>query len=162
AEQNALRSGNYTAVRAVQAALEEVEEAVRLFVSREFLVLLAQEQAWKKQPLRVGQVRLATNQVRVQLVHDSFPEQPVWLEFADTATTITAGLTPAPWLGELPGPEQRALRYALAVLFQLAGAEEVREWTEAAADRNGVLTGAVASNRLALSDGALSVRDVGI
>ena len=87
AEQKALRTGNYTSVRAVQAALEEVEEAVRLFVVREFLVLLAQEESWKKQPLQVGRIRLATNQVRVELLHNDFPEQPVWLEFADTATT---------------------------------------------------------------------------
>src|SRR5438270_4118893 len=77
AEQKALRTGNYTSVRAVQAALEEVEEAVRLFVVREFLVLLAQEESWKKQPLQVGRIRLATNQVRVELLHNDFPEQPV-------------------------------------------------------------------------------------
>jgi hypothetical protein len=151
AEQRALETGNFTPVRACQAALEEVEEAVRLFVSREFLVLLAQEEAWKKQPLVVGSIGLATNQVRVELVHAATPDQAAWLEFADNGTILTAGLTPAPWLRELPGPEQRALRYALAVLFQLAGADHVREWTWAENDenRNGVLTNRVAGYRLA-------------
>jgi hypothetical protein len=137
AEQTALETGNFTPVRAWRAALEEVEDAVRLFVTREFLVLLEQEEAWKKQPLRVGRIRLATNQVRVELLHDGFPEQPVWLEFEDNGTSLTAGLMPAPWLRGLAVPEQRALRSSLTVLFQLAGADEVRdvEWAE---NRNGV------------------------
>jgi hypothetical protein len=182
AEQKALESGNFTGVRACQAALEEVEEAVRLFVIREFLVLLDQQDGWRaghpsgvrrqesggrsqrsevqlptsdfrpptsdscllppascRNRLNVGRVRLATNQVRVELVHDGFPDQPAWVEFADTGQALTAGLTPAPWLRELPGPEQRALRYSLAVLFGLAGANEVREWAWED-NRNGVLT----------------------
>src|SRR5207248_4550687 len=49
AEQSALVTGNFTPVRAWQAALEEVEESVRLFVTREFLVLLEQEEGWQKQ-----------------------------------------------------------------------------------------------------------------
>jgi hypothetical protein len=127
AEQKALATGNFSAVRSVQLHLEEVEEAVRLFVQREFLVLLEQEDAWQKQRLQVGRISLATNQVRVELVYIAQPQQPIWLEFADDGTILSAGMTSAPWLLELPGPEQRWLRYALTVLFQLAGAE-MRPW----------------------------------
>ena len=76
---------------------------------------------------RVGPIHLATNQVRVELLHAKYPDQPVCLEFAFNGQTLTAGLTPAPWLQDLPGPEQRALRYALSVLFQLAQSEETGE-----------------------------------
>ena len=140
AEQQALATGNFTPVRTWQAALEEVEEAIRLFVAREFIVLLEQDEAWKKKAFQVGRVRLATNQVRVELGHANFPEQSVWLEFEENGRTLTAGLTSAPWLRDLPGPEQRALRYALAVLFQLAGADEVRPlaWEQ---NQNGVWAG---------------------
>jgi hypothetical protein len=127
AEQKALTTGNFSAVRSVQLHLEEVEEAVRLFVKREFLVLLEQEDAWQKQRLQVGKISLATNQVRVELAYAAQPQQPIWLEFADDGTILSAGMTSAPWLLELPGPDQRWLRYALTVLFQLGGAE-MRPW----------------------------------
>jgi hypothetical protein len=159
AEQAALASGSFTAVRAAQAALEEVEEAIHLFITRELLVLLAQDPSWKKQPFQVGRIRLATNQVQVELLHEDFPGQPTYVEFADTGRVLTGTLTPAPWVHELSGPEQRSLRYALAVLCQLAGAEETTKW---AADddnnRNGVAAGHAAANRLPPSDGSLSAK----
>jgi hypothetical protein len=135
AEQKAQETGNFTPVRARRADLENVQEAIRLFVTRDFLVLLEQEEGWRAEarkgpgatPLSVGAIHLATNQVRVELQYAQNTDQPVFLEFAFNGKTMSAGLTSAPWLQELPGPEQRALRYALSVLFQLAQSEETDE-----------------------------------
>jgi hypothetical protein len=129
AEQKALETGNFTHVRAWRVALEEVEEAVRLFVTREFLVLLAQDEAWKNAMPSVGPVRLATNQIRVELIHKDHPEQPLWLEFEEQGGTLSAGATPADWLKDLSGAQQRSLDQALAVLYQLAGAKPAKTAT---------------------------------
>lgn len=127
AEQKALETGNFTSVRTWRAALEEVEEAVRLFVTREFIVLLDHEDGWKKQSLSVGRVHLATNKVRVELVHQDDPGQPMWVEFEEHSGTLKAGVTSAAWLKDLPEPPRQALWHALSVLYQLAGADEVRD-----------------------------------
>jgi hypothetical protein len=139
AEQKALATGNFTPVRAWRAALEEVEEAVRLFVTRELLVFLEQDEGWKNQGLTVGSVRLATNQIWVELHYQKFPEQLFWLEFEERCGALTAGMTSVGWLRELPDSQQHALHQALAILYRLAGAKEVNEVAEER-NLNGVLT----------------------
>ena len=74
--------------------------------------------------LTIGQVRLATNQISVELHHDKLADKPLWLDFADHGGTLTAGITPAEWLDNVPPEEQQSLRFALSVLFQLAGVAE--------------------------------------
>src|ERR1019366_2610057 len=76
-ERGAWRTGTWSGVRACQSALAEVEEAVRLFVTREFCELLGQTPAWQSQPPRVCAVTLATNQIRVELHHADYPDQPM-------------------------------------------------------------------------------------
>ncbi len=127
AEQKALESGNFGPVRAWRAALDEVEEAIRLFVNREFLVLLEQEGAWKKQALTLSGIRLATNQVRVELRYQDFPEQPLELVFEERDGILNGGMTAPAWLKDLAPGQRYALDEALGVLFELAGAADARE-----------------------------------
>ncbi len=96
---------------------------MRLFVRREFLGLLEQDDAWKARPLKVGAIRLATNQVQVELVHERFADRPARLQFQEMSGKILASLAPPNWLGELLESERRALRPALKMLFELAGAD---------------------------------------
>ena len=137
AERKAHETGNFTKVRALRTAFEKVEEAVRQFVMREFLVLLEHDPTWKDKSLSVGAVRLATNQVQVELVHKNHPDQPLVLKFENQEGKMTAGSLPAHWLAELPLVQEQALRQALGVLYQLAGVEP--EPTETPDNLNGAV-----------------------
>lgn len=137
AEKNAERTGNLARVRAGQAALDEVQEAIRLWVERDFLYLLELEEPWRDKVLAVARVALATNQVRIELVHRQFPEQLLSLEFEARSGWLTAGLaTRAPqgqthWLAQLDPEAHRTLHNALAILYKLGGVDLVREQVRA-------------------------------
>jgi hypothetical protein len=89
--------------------------------------LLLQSPSWKGQSLTVGWVALASNRIRMELVHSSYPANSVWLEFEEHAGWLVAGVRETGWLTEL-GPEQRqATTTGLAGLYRLAGVDVVRE-----------------------------------
>jgi hypothetical protein len=118
AERRARRSGSWTGVRACQSALAEVEHCVALFVAREFCTLLEETPDGKDQRLEVQRVELATNLIRVQLLHTGFPDQALELEFENWRGSIVAAplppsLEPAP--DRSPGAVQRANLVAASV-----------------------------------------------
>src|SRR5439155_13822601 len=69
----ASHQGNWRALRSYRQTLEEVKSSVRKFVTREMISLLDQSSDWAGTPLRVGEVRLATNRIDVQLNHGRYP-----------------------------------------------------------------------------------------
>lgn len=149
AERLAYATGNWSAVRACQADLAKVAEAVRLFLVRDFVALLDQEPHWRKQgshdhlvrigispyaqeqEMRVGKVHLATNQVRVELIHPQYEESPVQLEFTSRAGWLVADFGNVGWLKRLGEKELRPLHNALITLYKLAGVDLVREQLQA-------------------------------
>jgi hypothetical protein len=149
AERQAYATGNWSGVRACQADLAKVAEAVWFFLMREFVALLDQEPHWRKQgsldhlvrvgispyaqeqEMRVGKVHLATNQVRIELIHRQFEETPVQLEFTSRAGWLLAGFGNVGWLGRLGEKELRPLHNALITLYKLAGVDLVHEQLQA-------------------------------
>jgi hypothetical protein len=94
-ERRARHSGSWSGVRACQAALAEVEKAVALFVTREFCTLLPLTPAGKDQMLEVRGVRLATNTIRINVLHTGFPNQTLDLEFDNWNGCLVAAPPPA-------------------------------------------------------------------
>jgi hypothetical protein len=129
AERQAGSTGTWSGVRACRSALAEVEQAVNLFVTREFCELLAQTPAWEGAPPRVGQVTLANNLVRVELQQPgaAAPEQSLWLEFETRAGCMIAGIAVPGWQAGLSGGQRVLLDNALATLYKLAGVDRIAE-----------------------------------
>jgi hypothetical protein len=132
AERAAHQSGNWSAARAYRSSLENVGEAVRRFVSREFVSLLRQARSCQGLSVEVGRVSLAPNRIAVELTQEGLPSQPLWVEFETRAGWLVACLSGAGWVGGLTEDQLRAFTLALASLYQLAGIELVHEQVRAA------------------------------
>jgi hypothetical protein len=111
-------------------------DAVRHFLERELLGLLAESRACGDLRLRVGEIYVASNSVRVELKRDE-PEETgpiappaVWLTFQEQSGWIVAGIATAGWLDELQDDARQTFRLALAGLYKLGGVQLVREQLE--------------------------------
>jgi hypothetical protein len=131
AERVAIATGQWRTARAFRQRLHEVEEAVRLFLERDFLVLLLQSRSWKNQPLHAGKIELATRLIRIDLEHDGHPQRPVRLCLLEKAGWLVAYIEQPGWLGALAEPQRAALTTALVGLYKFAGVDLVREEIEA-------------------------------
>jgi hypothetical protein len=131
AERAAMATGQWRTARAYRQQLLEVQDAIKLFVERELLVLLHQSRAWQDNPLTAGKIELATHLIRVELNHDAHPEEPVRLAFAEKAGWLTVQIEHAGWLHQLPSQQAGALTLALAGWYKLAGVDVVREQVQA-------------------------------
>src|SRR5205823_1336431 len=67
AERSGNKTGNWGAARSWRLHLEEVEEEVRRFVTRELAYLVNQSTSWQTRPVTVGRVTLACNRILVEL-----------------------------------------------------------------------------------------------
>jgi hypothetical protein len=127
AERGAYRTGNWRAARTYRQALREVAQSVRVFAERELLVLLAQSNGWGKQPVRVGQVLLSCNRIRIELANDTYPKEPVWLAFEQRFGWLLGSLQGPGWLQHLTALHEQIFTTALAGIYRLAGVDFVRE-----------------------------------
>jgi hypothetical protein len=127
AERAAHEAGAWRAPRAVRQRLCAVEEAVRRFVERDVLALLQLSPEWHKKPLSVGEVCLASNQVRIELRHAEYPSPPLRLAIAEHAGMLTARVEEPGWLARLTPAEATTLDQAVAGMYKLAGVDLVRE-----------------------------------
>jgi hypothetical protein len=131
AEWDAERIGNWRAARAAQDALHEVRQTVQRFVQRDLIVMLQQDPAWKGEAIRTGRVILSINRIRFELVHPSYPEMSVWLEFEDRSAWLLASVWESGWLGQLSAEQRLALARCLINFYKLAGVDVVREQVRA-------------------------------
>ena len=148
AERDAAQTDNWRDSRTCWAALRGVEEAVRRFVTRDFTeVLNSPESEWGGHRLRVGNVVLGTNRIRLELVPESAvvspassrsqeaaetaahpgSADPAWLEWEDRSSWLVASWAEPGFLANLPADQARVFGNALAYLYKRAGVEVVRE-----------------------------------
>jgi hypothetical protein len=131
AERRAHKSGNWKAVHAKLDAIHHVEESVRHFIEREFVVLLRGSKSWACHDVDAGAVDVGTNRVRFEVCCPHLGGDHLQIAFEELAGWLVAGVARPGWLPRL-GPEQaRALRAALAGLYKLAGVHLVREQIDA-------------------------------
>jgi hypothetical protein len=131
AERQAAGTGQWRTARSYRQQLHEVQEAVRVFVEREFLQLLRLSRSWREQPPRAGKIALATNLIRLELEHDAYPDEPVRLAFTERAGWLAAQMEQVGWLSRLGQVQFDTLNTALVGLYKLAGVDVVRDQVEA-------------------------------
>ncbi|MHB1422188.1 MAG: hypothetical protein ACYC3I_03110 [Gemmataceae bacterium] len=125
-----LRHGRGRSPRKQFEALHQLRERLRQFVERDFFAILAGSKSWGDVPrLAVGEIHIATNRIRIELV-DS--DASVAVDFEEHGGWLLAGLTcpsacAETWLSRLTEEKRMAFRDALAGLYKLAGVDVVRE-----------------------------------
>ncbi len=142
----------YARLRRVKAAglgkrreeLHHIEEALRRFVERHLLAVLAGSKTWATTtPLQVGVIHLASNRIRIELRQPGRAEQSIHLDLEEHAGRLLAGFTTSPeevesigpgrarprcgWLDRLPPEPVRAFTDALAGFYKACGVDLVRE-----------------------------------
>jgi hypothetical protein len=130
-EAEALTTSNWRAARVNWNALHEVGRRLRRMVDRELATLLEQSPSWKGQRLHAGQAALALTRIRIELVHEAFPAEPVWLELEFHAGWLVGCVRTTGWLDRLTVPQRQAVTTALAGFYKLAGVDLVREQVRA-------------------------------
>jgi hypothetical protein len=130
AERRAAHDGLWRDARTYRQALHVVEQAVRRFVTREFVAVLNAAPAWGERKLSVGRVQLGTNRIRVELCLEGV-EAPAALEWEDRSGWLVAGWAEPGWVPELSPTAARLFENALTYLYRRAGVWLVREHVRA-------------------------------
>lgn len=120
------RSEHGRAARKQLAALQTVETSLRRFFSRTLCELLSETGFHGGAAPAIGQIRLATNRIDVELRLPEF-EAGMWLRFEDLAGWLTASVVSPGWIERLSPSEFAQMNAALAGLYKLAGVELVYE-----------------------------------
>ena len=131
AERHGARAGEWADARAYREQLREVAGGVGRFISRELAAVLNDSPAWGDHDLSVGNVRLGTNRIRVEL-HLTGAEKPAVLEWEDRSGWLVVGWAEPRWVTGLGDGPARAFENALAYLYKRAGVDLVREQVRAA------------------------------
>jgi hypothetical protein len=118
-------------------AIGGVEEAMRHFVERDLLAVLATSKTWASAPpLAIGELHAGANRIRIELQTRDVPSEPIYVELEEHSGWLLAGIAGPPgggtgWLGSLSEEQRRAFRDALAGFYKLSGVSLVREQIEA-------------------------------
>ncbi len=131
AERFARQTGNWKRVRRHLHALHHVEEAVRRWVQREFVALVGGSGFWHAGPVVVGDVRLATGSIQVEVACPGLRSGNTVLAFELRAGWLLAGVVRPGWIAHVPPESQAALAAALVGLYRSAGADLLRQQIEA-------------------------------
>jgi hypothetical protein len=129
-----LRHGRGRSPRKQFEALHHLRDRLRQFVQRNLFAVLAGSKSWGDAiPLRVGEIRIATNRIRIELAG---PTSSIHVDFEEHGGWLLAGLTcstacPQSWLLRLSPQQGMAFRDALGGFYKLAGVDVVREQVEA-------------------------------
>ncbi len=122
-----LRHGKDRSQRKQYETLHHLRERLRHFVERNLFAVLAGSKRWGDiVPLRVGDIHIATNRIRIELASIS---ASISIDFTERDGSLLAELThpngeKASWLTLLPSEPLTAFHDALAGLYQLAGVED--------------------------------------
>jgi hypothetical protein len=127
AEKTATKTLNWNPARMYRQRLEEVSASLEHFVAREMVALLLRHPAWHGTKMEVGPIRLATNRVRIELVHQDHPARPVEIEIAYHAGWMLASLRSVGWLDAAEPVAVRVFAICLAYLYRRSGVDLVRE-----------------------------------
>ena len=121
----ARREGNEKVALKRRDALHHVEEAVRRFVERDLVELLRESRSLGNANIEPGAIRLATNQVRVELLSKGGDRPSLWVVLHEREGTLTAEISRPGWLDLLGAEERQTLSLALAGFFMMSGAQPV-------------------------------------
>lgn len=126
-EKSSSRLGNWRVLRSYRQSLENIKNDIKKFVTREMIALLNQSSSWALNPLKVGEVQLATKRIEVELLHERFLFQPLWITFELRSKWLTAQIRKPGWLLSLPPESFWVFLASLAYLFKAAGIDLIHE-----------------------------------
>lgn len=127
AEREAIRTRNWRIARGFRQNLEEIQDSIRLFVTRNFIHLLSESRAWKAMPPRVGQVAVSCSQIQIELLNCQFPGESLWLEFQEKEGWLSVKMQGPQWFHSLPPEQKEPLNLGLQYLFKLGGVSLIQE-----------------------------------
>jgi hypothetical protein len=130
ASRKAYWTGQWRAPGKYLDQLHHVNELIRRFVDRELLRLLRESRGWSDRSITTGEIRLACNQIRIELYCPDLGEESLWLGFEDQAGWLVASIHRRGWFDLLSEPRRQALACALAGFYKMAGVSLVREQIE--------------------------------
>jgi hypothetical protein len=127
AEREATVTGNWRSARVYRRSLLDVQRSVHRLVARELLPLLAPCFDEDHGSCRIGVVDLASNRIRIELLHPRCPNQPARLEWMEQCGWLVASIENPSWLERLEPDERQAAVAGITGLYKLAGVDVIRE-----------------------------------
>jgi hypothetical protein len=137
AEQKAGLDGS-KAARKHREALGHVESAVRRWLDREFVTLLAESPDWRAPPPKIANIRLACNRIQAAILlpggeeNQESADLPLRLMFDMEGGWMLADLSGTECAKRLSAEARQSLRTALVGLYKTGGVELLRRQIEAA------------------------------
>jgi hypothetical protein len=107
--------------------LHHVHVAVGHFVERELLGILNNSPIWDVTGVSVGRVRLASNNIRIELECSEFTDGPLELVFEEQSGWLVANAFRTGWVHRLSNEQRNVLLTAIVGFYRLAGVDLVRE-----------------------------------
>lgn len=126
----AIRQGNDRAGK-YREQLRDVEHAVHSFVARELCALLEESEAWSSGPVRVAEVGVGSNRLRVALACPAVSSELAWLHFEEQSGWVVSQVAQRGWIAQLDDRHRDLFEAALAGLYRLAGVDICREQLQA-------------------------------
>jgi hypothetical protein len=113
------------AARRCAEGLHHVEEEIQRFVERELIAPLALSNAWpaNERP-RLGEIALATNRIRVELLGPIDQESAEW-EWVNHEGRLLLRWVRLGWLARLTAAQRNALEVVLASFWSRSGVERI-------------------------------------
>lgn len=112
--------------------LHHVHVAVEHFVERELLQLLSESGEWPDGAVQLARIRLASNNIRIDLTCPSVAPEPLQLVFEEQSGWLLASTADPGWVRALPERRRQVLMSALTGFYRLSGVDLVREQIAAA------------------------------
>jgi hypothetical protein len=107
--------------------LHHVHVAVEHFVVREFLQLLKEAPDWNVDDISVSRIRLASNNIRIELACPSLSKETLLIVFEEQSGWLVANTLQTGWVKQLDKAQQDTLLAALVGFYKLSGVDMVRE-----------------------------------
>ncbi len=118
-------TGSHKSIRKIHERLHHVEHSVKIFFEREWIALLQELPQWRQVPLQVNAIRLATNEVVVDITCDDRSPSPLRLAIADLGGWLVARVTSLGWAEQLPASQKETLFAAFQGTFRYCGVDLV-------------------------------------
>ena len=113
AERKARERGSWRGVRKYLRSLHHVEIAIRRYIEREFIALIAESQAWRDAPLLCREIQVSSNRALAEICRPLDAQAGLWLAFEADGGWIVAGIARTNWLAELSSAQCQVLNSSL-------------------------------------------------
>jgi len=107
--------------------IEHTAEAVRRFVEREFIDLLARSPHWGAPRLEISAIRFGCQRLVVEFAALDLGPDPLAMAFENVDGAIEASVEQVGWADKLTEPQRATLVIALRGLLDMAAVERVHD-----------------------------------